>query len=551
MKPQASSFLRRLRRDSHVISLLLSVLVFSPLGAAVQESDPPLQKALLAALAPVPEVAPAAAASGDGVTEAPPVSRPAPDESRELARLEGLPPAAIPVEEAPLAAAINLVATAAGMNFVAPAAEDFPEPVTLSTRVNPWRLLQLLGERYRFTMHYRGGVWLFDREAVGALVSKTYRLLHTNLDNFKASQNSFNMLGTRAAGTAEQSGEASGGLVFTPQTQKIIDDLRELVGLPSASLAREGRMPEEDGRRPVKGEAAAAPGKTGGKVLYLPDANALYITATRQQHEHVAEYLRVVDQPVRQVRIEAKFFETTHDPKTVIGIDPAGYQPGITLSNISTKVDLGRLGATPWPDNILLGADSLRFQLQALQTDDRSRLVNSPCVVVANNREAYFSVGDEEPFVSANSYNPVAADGGFGSTQAQVAIRRIGTSVNIVPTLFPGEDGRPPRIRLAVRIEVGVLKGFRHINTVDIPVVSSQKYEYTVFLRSGETLAFGGMSGMAEASSDHKVPVAGDIPLLGRLFRSRSRSSSQRNLVAYITASLAPESGVVAAPPVP
>jgi hypothetical protein len=520
--------------------------------AGQPDSEPPLQKAFLAALAPVPE-APASPLSQPEAVANPVVSATpvASEEGRELSRLEALPPAAIPVEEATLASAINLVATAAGMNFVAPAAEDFPEPVTLSTRVNPWRLLQLLSERYRFSMHLRGGVWLFDREPVGALVSKTYRLLHTNLDNFKASQNAFNMLGTRAVGSSEHSSESSGGLVFTPQTQKIIDDLRELVGLPAASLVKEGRMPEEDVRRPVKGEAAAAPGKAAGKVLYLPDVNALYVTATRQQHEHVAEYLRIVDQPVRQVRIEAKFFETTHDPKTVIGIDPAGYQPGITLSNISTKVDLGRPGSTPWPDNILLAADSLRFQLQALQTDDRTRLVNSPCVVVANNREAYFSVGDEEPFVSANSYNPVAADGGFGSTQAQVAIRRIGTSVNLVPTLFPGEDGRPPRIRLAVRIEVGVLKGFRRINTVDIPVVSSQKYEYTVFLRSGETLAFGGMSGVSESDSDHRVPVVGDIPLLGRLFRSHSRSSSQRNLVAYITATLAPEGGQAAVPPAP
>jgi len=286
----------------------------------------------------------------------------------------------------------------------------------------------------------------------------------------------------------------------------------------------------------LKGQTPAT-----GRVLYLPDANTLYVTATRRQHEHVAEYLRVVDMPVKQIRIEARFFETTQDPKFVLGIDPSGYQPNIGLSNINTTVDLGRLGATSYPGKVLLSADNLRFQIQALQTDERSKLMNNPTVVVANNREAYFSVGDEEPFVSSNNYNPGMADGGFGSTQAQVAVRRIGTSVNLVPTYFPGANGETARIRLAVRIEVGVLKGFRRLNTVDVPVVSSQKYEYTVYLRVGETLAFGGMSGLMESESLKKVPLAGDVPVLGGLFRSKGRQSSQRNLVAYLTASLVEE----------
>jgi general secretion pathway protein D len=170
-------------------------------------------------------------------------------------------------------------------------------------------------------------------------------------------------------------------------------------------------------------------------------------------------------------------------------------------------------------------------------------------VVVANNREAYFSVGDEEPFVSSNSISPGALDGGFGSTQAHVAIRRIGTSVNLVPTLFPGEEGAVPRIRIAVRIEVGVLKGFRKLNTVDVPVVSSQKYEYTVYLKAGETLAFGGLSGMVESDSVRKLPLAGDVPVLGALFRSREKRASQRNLVAYLTASVVEEGAAAVSPP--
>ncbi len=70
-----------------------------------------------------------------------------------------------------------------------------PERVTLTTKVNPWRLLHRLSERYRFTLAYRDGIWEFNREAVGALVARVYFLKHTNLDVFKASQNAFSSIG--------------------------------------------------------------------------------------------------------------------------------------------------------------------------------------------------------------------------------------------------------------------------------------------------------------------------------------------------------------------
>lgn len=454
-------------------------------------------------------------------------------EQAERRRLEALPPASIPIQEAPLHAAIQLVCTAAGMNFLAPAPDRFSEPVTLSVRLNPWRLLQILAERHRFECLFLDGVWHFKRPEVGNLESRTYTLRHTNLDVYKAAQNSFNLLSADAR-SPRGDGEGSGGMVFTPQTQKVLEDIRELIGLRA--------------RREAGTDAQPAPA-AGGSVLYLPDVNALYVSATSEQHSRVAEYLSLVDQPVRQVRIEARFFETTHDPKLVLGIDPSGYQPGIGISGIQTQIDMGRFRATPFPDKVLLEADALRLQINALQSDERSRLVNNPTVVVANNREAYFSVGDEEPFVSSNSQSTGIMDGGFGSTQAHVAIRRIGTSVNLVPSVFLGDEGGSPRIRLAVRIEVGVLKGFRKINTVDVPVVSSQKYEYTVFLRAGETLAFGGLAGVSESDIVRKVPLAGDVPLLGGVFRSRDKRTSQRNLVAYLTASIVEDAQVVVSGP--
>ena len=91
------------------------------------------------------------------------------DETREVARLEALPAVQIPIEDANLASAIKIVAQSAGMNHIAPDTRDFSEPISMTATINPWRLLQSLADRYRFTVRYQDGMWLFSRESRSGL----------------------------------------------------------------------------------------------------------------------------------------------------------------------------------------------------------------------------------------------------------------------------------------------------------------------------------------------------------------------------------------------
>ncbi len=265
--------------------------------------------------------------------------------------------------------------------------------------------------------------------------------------------------------------------------------------------------------------------------IYLPNASSLYVVATRAQQQYVEEYLKQVDQVERQVRITTRFIQTTHDPQQILGIDHSGMQPSLSLSDMSTAVNLNRLSSVKAPGNAILSVSDLTMQLNALATDSNSQLVNSPDVTTANNREVYFSVGSEEPFLESNTTN---LGTGLGSAQAKVAYRRIGTTVNVTPTIFDGEGGAPT-IRLFVQVEVAKLTGFRTINDVAVPVVASEKYLYTVFVPSGHTLAFGGFSGLEESKTEKSVPGVSKVPVLGWLFKHRDSRTSQKNLIAYIT----------------
>src|SRR5882724_3176465 len=110
-------------------------------------------------------------------------------EADELARLQAIEGRRLPIQQAPLGDAITVIATSAEMNFVAPPPSEFPETISLNFQGNPYELLQILGDQYRFTMTYRRGVWVFNRESAGALIGKVYRLKHSNLESVKVGQN--------------------------------------------------------------------------------------------------------------------------------------------------------------------------------------------------------------------------------------------------------------------------------------------------------------------------------------------------------------------------
>jgi type II secretory pathway component GspD/PulD (secretin) len=469
------------------------------------------------------------------------------DEARELARLEALPAIQIPIEDASLASAIKLVAQSAGMNYIAPTTEDFAEPVSMSATINSWRLLQLMADRYRFTVRYHDGMWFFSRESAGALIAKTYEFTHANLDvvtSEKTQQNS--SMSSADTGTNRSQGQGF-DLVYKVDSKKVVDDVRELIGLPplasQTAVAMDGKLPDEHGIQKlasnVKGEEKSQ------KVIYLPKTNALYVVCYRSQHELVAEYVRQADQPPIQIRIEARFFATSSDPESILGIDYSEAQPRLTLSDSVQGGDIAlhRPSANRWPPQAILSSSALSVQLNALEKDERSEKIENPFVVTTSNHEALFSVGQEEPFLDSSTLSPGAVDGGLGSTTNRISVKRIGTAVNVVPTYFKGGPGEKPKIRLIVKMELGRLSGFRQVTPqVVYPIVDSQKYEFTTTIEEGQALAFGGLTGVASTNNETRLPLLGKIPVLGGLFRHTDKRGQQRNLIGYIIPSVVRES---------
>ncbi|HEY9154009.1 MAG TPA: hypothetical protein VIM69_02690, partial [Opitutaceae bacterium] len=479
-------------------------------------------------------------------------TNPEASEAKEIARLDGLPAVQIPIEDATLASAIKIVAQSAGMNFIAPAPEDFSETISLNATINPWRLLQLMSDRYRFTIQYQSGLWLFSRESVGALIAKTYAFRHANLDSVTVQNGQGDSMNSSSD---SQTGRALGqgfDLIYKIDSKQVVEDVRELIGLPPLAsqtiVSVDGKLPTDR-----KGVPVILPenkvSERGQKVLYLPKTNALYVVCYRSQHEHVAEYVRQVDQPPVQIRIEARFFATSSDPESILGIDYSNAQPNLSLSDANAQgggnqIALQRLTDKRWPPQAILSSSALSLQLNALEKDSKSEKIENPFVVTTSNHEALFSVGQEEPFLDSSTLSPGAVDGGLGSTTNRISVKRIGTAVNVVPTYFAGAPGEKPKIRLVIKIELGRLSGFRQVTPqVLYPIVDSQKYQFTATVEEGQALAFGGLTGLSSSSDDSRVPLLGKIPILGGLFKHTDRKGEQQNLIGYLIPSIVHESG--------
>lgn len=512
---------------------------------------------LIAAQALVPAQAPTSRLASDvielakqpiaGRSASGPIATSELEEAREITRLESLPAVQIPIEEATLASAIKIVAQSAGMNHIAPNQEDFGETISMSATINPWRLLQLMADRYRFTVRYQDGMWFFSRESAGALIAKTYEFKHANLDNVTASKSSGESWGgsSKDGSAAGQSQGQGFSLIYKIDSKQVLEDVRELIGLPPLAsqsvVAVDGNVPDEKGVQRIAVMEAKGADK-GQKVLYLPKTNSLYVVCYRSQHDHVAEYVKQADQPPVQIRIEARFFATSSDPQKILGIDYSDAQPKLTLSDAGGQVNLQRFTDKRWPPQAILSSSALSVQLNALERDAKSEKIENPFLVTTSNHEALFSVGQEEPFLDSSTLSPGAVDGGLGSTTNRISVKRIGTAVNVVPTYFRGAPGEKPKIRLIVKMELGRLSGFRQVTPqVLYPIVDSQKYEFTATIEEGQALAFGGLTGLSTMKDDSRVPVLGRIPVLGGLFRHTNQRDQQRNLIGYIIPSIVHE----------
>ena len=512
--------------------------------------------------------------------DAPAAPAPSPSgaENAEVDRLEAIPASRIPLKNATLSSAIRLLAEDAHLSYLAPPEEDFAERITSDVTMNPYDLLQLLAQDYNFGMEYERGVWRFYRINLNELVTKAYTIRFNNLQQVNITSSNINSQLAAFSGGGGSGGGAAGGQVsamggggglssngpLSAKTGRIIDDIKKILGIPTVGLS----TPTLDGSPATPDADATRKGLDAPKIepIWDPDTSQLFVVATRQQHSLIQAYLKAVDHPQKLVRIAVKFVETSRNPTSSLGVDWSqtflGSGGPITLAGqssttstssssgttnattsssltaLAASVGLGHIGSLNLP-SALLSAPAFQWTMQAIASDQNSSVVQDPVLFTANNRQVTFKATTQQPIQEGSTT--------FGSataaTTSQIAYIEVGTELTVLPSVLPGTSSQKQIVLLSLSINVSTIVGQQIIGGNPYPVTSTRTYSYSVPIPSGQTLAIAGLEQRSRMTTDNKVPIFGDVPVLGYAFKNKSDQVVHTTLLAFITPEVLDENG--------
>ena len=275
-----------------------------------------------------------------------------------------------------------------------------------------------------------------------------------------------------------------------------------------------------------------------GSVSVDERTNTLLIRDTAKSIEDIKRMVTILDVPVRQVVIEARMVTVKDNMNEELGIrwgvtntDGEG-----TISGSLEGVDVARGGSVPdLADRLnvnlpvatpagtiafqiarLANGTILDLELSALEKENKGEVIASPRITTANQKEAYIEQGVEIPYQEA-------ASSGATSTQFKKAV----LSLTVTPHITPDD-----KIILDLVVTQDTISD---ITSGFAPAIDTQRIGTQVLVSNGETIVLGGIYQQAIISTVSKIPVLGDIPYLGWLFRTTSQLNEKKELLIFVT----------------
>jgi type IV pilus assembly protein PilQ len=285
--------------------------------------------------------------------------------------------------------------------------------------------------------------------------------------------------------------------------------------------------------------------------------NTLFFRETRANIDNIRKLLAQIDKPTKQVMIEARLVEVTANPRQGYGINWSGVFGGATTGQTLRYSGTNGLTTTtgqPLPSDFtpgkatnnsifgnfsnlvagqfaILTIPQMSLTLQALNEDADAEFLANPRIVTADNMQAKIEIIRNQP-VPQLTFNEQTASAIFGGFQD----KKFGNTLVVKPSV-----NKDNFITLAVKPEISNKVGDQDFfppgatQPVKSPIIDTRSLESNVLIKSGDTLAIGGLLQDEVVKSRTKVPIMGDVPVLGYLFQSRTNVRTKRNLLVFVT----------------
>ncbi len=299
-----------------------------------------------------------------------------------------------------------------------------------------------------------------------------------------------------------------------------------------------------------------------GSAVVDSRTNTIFVQDTPARIEEVRKLLRKVDVPVRQVMIESRIVEATDNFSRNLGVrlgyreeaggrtpfglgnqisNPSripvvtiggaqstlapiagndGTVPAYSTGNLNVNLPVPGLGgAAPGLFSMILFNQSrtkfVDLELTALQADGRGKIISSPRVITADQVEATIEQGTEIPYQQATS-----------SGATSVSFKKATLSLKVKPQVTPDDH---------VIMNLNIHKDSVGQNTLSGPSIDTKQVVTEVLVENGGTVVIGGIYSQTETSTTNKIPVLGDLPYVGFLFKQNLKSDNRSELLIFIT----------------
>jgi general secretion pathway protein D len=290
------------------------------------------------------------------------------------------------------------------------------------------------------------------------------------------------------------------------------------------------------------GVGATASAAVSVSVQADESTNALVISAPASIFPSMRAVIRQLDIPRGQVHIEAIIAEISLDTSDELGVQwlvngSSGSEGGPVFATTfpGSGIDFQAIGEGAIPAGATLGLGSIVDSgisfvtlIRALSGDSDSNLLSTPSIVTLDNQEAEIIVGQNVPFVTGET---TSAANSVVNPFRTIEREDIGITLRVTPQINEGNT-----ITLKIFQEVSNIAG-SSAGAVDI-ITNLRKIQTTVQLEDGELLVLGGLIDEILIDSVQKVPLLGDLPIIGFLFRATKTTSTKRNLVVFIRATV-------------
>jgi type IV pilus assembly protein PilQ len=290
-----------------------------------------------------------------------------------------------------------------------------------------------------------------------------------------------------------------------------------------------------------------------GSVSCIEGTSHIIVTDTESKVRDITNLLAKIDRITPQVLVEVRIYDITSKDNLDLGIEwNAGRRTNLDASSnilnddivvdkggddayIGSKTDpalmAGFEGGTNKTASATIGF--MRFgvlnkhlnidaQLRAEKENIDAKLLANPRIMVVDNEQATFDIVTEEPYVEKTISS--------GTVTESVKFKEVG--VKLVVTPHVARDGM---LRMIIEPEFSVLVQRVTVSSSDVPVVDTRKVKTVALVKDGQAVVLGGLRKKETSQQVNKVPILGDIPVLGRLFRFEGEATVNTELVVFIT----------------